>query len=135
MPRELPARSAELGRGEHRQAISYLGQALALFRQAGDQRGEVLTLRSLAEAMHGVGQPAAARTELKAAVRLAAETGNIYEAASAHRDLAESHHCAGHDEQARHQWQQAFTLYSQLGAPEADQVLSRLSAQEGTVQQ
>ena len=35
--------------------------------------------------------------------------------------------CCG---QARHHWQQALTLYTQLGAPEADQVRSELSALE-----
>ena len=67
-----------------------------------------MTLRNLAEALHGAGQPAAARAELATALRLAAETGNTYQQASVHRDLAESHHRAGEDEQARHHWQQAL---------------------------
>jgi DNA-binding SARP family transcriptional activator/tetratricopeptide (TPR) repeat protein len=124
-----------LRRGEYQQAIGYLRQALALYRQAGYQHGEIAALRILAEALHQVGQPAAARAELAAALRLAAGTGHTYQQASAHRDLAESHHRAGQDEQARHHWQQALTLYTQLGAPEADQVQSRLSAQEATASQ
>jgi DNA-binding SARP family transcriptional activator/tetratricopeptide (TPR) repeat protein len=119
-----------LRQGEYRQARGYLQQALAQCRETGDQFGEIVTLRNLAEALHKAGQPAAARTELAAALRLAAETGNTYEQASAHRDLAESHHHAGDDEQAHHHWQQALTLYTQLGAPEADQVQSRLITQE-----
>jgi tetratricopeptide (TPR) repeat protein/transcriptional regulator with XRE-family HTH domain len=119
-----------LRRREFRQAISYLRQALALHRGTGYQHGEIMTLRSLAGALHGIGRPAAARAELTAALRLAAETGNTYQQASAHRDLAESHHCAGEDEQARRHWQQALTLYTQVGSPEADQVRSRLRAQE-----
>jgi DNA-binding SARP family transcriptional activator/tetratricopeptide (TPR) repeat protein len=118
-----------LRRGEYQQAIGYLRQALTLFRQAGDQHGETVTLRTLAEAMHGTGQPAAARAELETALRLAADTGNTYQQASAHRDLAESHHRAGQDQQARHHWQQALDLYTQLDAPEVDQVRTRLSAQ------
>jgi DNA-binding SARP family transcriptional activator len=114
--------------GGYRQAISYLRQALALFRDTGQQHGEILTLRNLAEALRGVGQPAAARAELAAALRLAAETGNTYEEASAHGELAESHHEGGEGEQARHHWQRALTLYTKLGAPEADQIRAQLSA-------
>jgi tetratricopeptide (TPR) repeat protein len=87
-----------------------------------------VTLRALAEAMHGTGQPAAARTELETALRLAADTGNTYQQASAHRDLAESHHRAGQDQQARYHREQALDLYTQLGAPEADQLRTWLSA-------
>ncbi len=112
--------------GQYRQAISCLRQALALHRQTGYQHGETITLRTLAEALHAVGQPAAARALLAEALRLAADTGNTYQQASTHRDLAESHDTAGQDGQALHHWQQALTLYSQLGAPEADQIRSRL---------
>jgi tetratricopeptide (TPR) repeat protein/transcriptional regulator with XRE-family HTH domain len=112
---------------EYSQAIGYLRQALAVFRQASDQYGEMLTLRTLAEALHGDGQPAAARGELAIALGLAAETGNTYQQARAHHDLAESHHDAGQEAEAQYHWQRALTLYTQLGAPEADQVQSRLS--------
>jgi DNA-binding SARP family transcriptional activator/tetratricopeptide (TPR) repeat protein len=117
-----------LRQGEYQHAISYLRQALDLYRQTGYQHGEIVALRNLAQALHGVGQAAAARAELTAALQLAAETGNTYQEASAHRDLAESHHCAGESEQARRHWQQALDRYTQLGAPEADQVRSRLRA-------
>jgi len=52
-----------------------------------------------------------------------------------HTATAESHPSAGEDEQARQHWQQAITLYSQLGPPEPDQVQSRLSTQEAKTQQ
>jgi tetratricopeptide (TPR) repeat protein/DNA-binding XRE family transcriptional regulator len=119
-----------LRRGEYRQATGHLRQAVALFRKTGNQHGETVTLRSLAEALHGSGQRAAARSELAAALRLAAQTGNTYELASTHRDLAESDHAAGEEEQARRHWEQALDLYTQLGAAEADEVRSRLSARQ-----
>jgi DNA-binding SARP family transcriptional activator len=123
-----------LSQGEHQQAVGYLREAATLFRQTGEQHDEILTLRSLAEALHGAGQSAAARTELAAALRLAAETGNTYQQASAHRDLAESHDRDDDNQQARHHWQQALDLYVQLGAPDADQARSRLSAREASGQ-
>ncbi len=113
-----------LSRGEYHQAIGFLRQALAGCRQAGYQYGEIMMLRKLAEAQHAAGEAGAARAGLAAAIRLAAETDNPYEEAGAHRDLAESHHDAGQDEQARHHWQQALTLYTELGAPEAAQLRS-----------
>jgi DNA-binding SARP family transcriptional activator/tetratricopeptide (TPR) repeat protein len=121
--------------GEYQQATSYLRQALGLYREVGDQHGEARTLITLAEALHGAAQPAAARAELETALRLAAETGNTYQQARAHRDLADSHHRADHHEEARCHWRQALDLYTQLGAPEADQVQSRLSAGEAKAPQ
>jgi len=141
---DLPAGVADqllnLGRvslrqGKQQQAISYLRQALGLFRHTGHKYGETETLRILAEALNGDGQPGAARSELEIALGLAAEIGNTYQQASAHRDLGESYHSAGEDGQARHHWQQALALYTQLGASEADQIQSRLSAQQETAQQ
>lgn len=121
-----------LRQGDYQQAIGYLRQAFDEFRQAGNQYGETVTLRSLAQALRQAGQPAAARAELQTALRLAGETDNVYEQAAAHSDLAESHHQAGDDVQARRHWQQALGLYNQLGAQEADEVRSRLSANEAT---
>jgi tetratricopeptide (TPR) repeat protein len=115
--------------GKHRQAISYLRQALAVCRQVGYQHGEIVALRTLAQAFHGAARPAAARIALAKGLQLAAETGNTYEQANAHYDLAESHQLAGQHQQAHYHWRQALALFTHLGAAEADQVQSRLSAQ------
>jgi len=117
-----------LCQGEYEQAARYLRQALTLFREAEHQHGETETLLSLGEALHRAHQhAAAARAELTSALRLAAEADSHQEA-SAHRDLAESHHWTGENEQARRHLQQALRMCAQLGAPEADQVQSWLSA-------
>ncbi len=118
--------------GEYQQAISYLREALAVYREAGGQYGETVALRSLAGALQGAGQTAAARAELAAALRLATATGNTYEQANAHAGLAESHHATGQDELADRHWQQALSLYTQLDAPEADQIRSRLGHCRGS---
>jgi Tfp pilus assembly protein PilF len=92
-------------------------------------RSSFLTLRAMAQVLHEVGQPAAARAELRAALELAAGTGNTFQQASVHGDLAESHHHAGEDDQASHHWQQALILYTQVGEPdEADDIRERLEA-------
>ncbi len=129
-PIRVSASGVSVRHGKHRQAISHLKQALALYKETGSQYDEITAQRTLAEALHGAGQPAAARAGLAEALQLAAATGNAYQQASAHCDLAESHHSTGQDQQSRRHWQQALTLYTQLGAPEADQIRSRLSAQE-----
>jgi tetratricopeptide (TPR) repeat protein/transcriptional regulator with XRE-family HTH domain len=118
-----------LRREEYQQAIGYLEQALALCREAGNLE-ETMTLRKLAAALHGVGQLAAARAKLEDALRLAAETSDTYQHASAHRDLAENYLAADEETRARHHWLEALDLYTELGTPEADQVRSRLSTLE-----
>jgi DNA-binding SARP family transcriptional activator/tetratricopeptide (TPR) repeat protein len=116
-----------LRQDEYERAISYFRQALPLFRETGYQHGEIIALRNLARVQQAVGRPAAARSGLATVIELAAQTGNTYEQASAHRDLAESHDAAGQDEEARQHWQQALALFDQVGAPEADEVRTRLS--------
>jgi DNA-binding SARP family transcriptional activator/tetratricopeptide (TPR) repeat protein/transcriptional regulator with XRE-family HTH domain len=118
--------SVSLRQGEYQQASSQLRQALTLHRKTGYQHGEIKALRALAQALDGIGQPRAACAQLVTALRLAAETGNTYQQACTHSELAEIYCCSGHDDEARDHWQQAMELYRQLGAPEADQILSRL---------
>jgi DNA-binding SARP family transcriptional activator/tetratricopeptide (TPR) repeat protein len=113
-------------RGHFQEAITYLQQALAMYQRASDQHGEILALRALGEALHGDGQPSGARLELAEALRLAAETGNSYEQAATHGELGESYHSTSDNEQARHHWERALDLYTQLSAPEAEQIRSRL---------
>jgi DNA-binding SARP family transcriptional activator/tetratricopeptide (TPR) repeat protein len=61
---------------DYPQAASYFRQALAVCRQVGHQHGEIEMLHRLAQALDGAEQPADARIELQAALRLAAETGD-----------------------------------------------------------
>lgn len=82
-------------------------------------------LRSLAEALHHSGQRAAARTELRVALRLATETSNTYQQAHVHSDLANSYQSADEHERARFHRQRALDLYGLLDAPEVDQTRSR----------
>jgi tetratricopeptide (TPR) repeat protein len=116
-----------LRQGESQQAITQLQEALTGFRRTGYQYGELLALRTLARTRHEAGQQPSACAELEAALRLAADTGNTHQQASTHADLAESHHRDGQHAQARHHWQQALALFTELGAPEATDIRTRLS--------
>jgi DNA-binding SARP family transcriptional activator/tetratricopeptide (TPR) repeat protein len=116
-----------LREGDCQQGITRLEQALTLHQKIGYQHGEIKTLRALAEALAGAGKPAAAHDALQKAIQLAAETGNTVQQASAHHELAGLYQRTGHDERARHHLQQALDLYEQSGAPEAEQIRSRLT--------
>jgi hypothetical protein len=56
------------------------------------------------------------------ALDLARQIGDKYEQARAYNGLGRSHHASCDPDQARHQWHQALALYTDLDAPEADQV-------------
>jgi tetratricopeptide (TPR) repeat protein len=72
-------------------------------------------------------QPDHARTEFTAALGLASQIGDKHEQARAHDGLGRACHSAGDSGQARRHWQQALTLYTGLGATEADQVRTQLT--------
>jgi tetratricopeptide (TPR) repeat protein len=84
----------------------------------------------LAEALHRIGEPAAACDELTAALQIAVKISNTFEQAAIHRELAENHHATGENQQARRHWEQALDLYTRQGMPEADQIQAQLDAQE-----
>ena len=62
-----------------------------------------------------------------AALGLASRIGDRYEQARAHDGLARGHHAMGSEGRARRRWRRALTLFTRLGAPEAEEVRTRLS--------
>ncbi len=111
----------------YQQAIEYQEQSRMLFREIGDPGGEALALNGLGEALLAVGQPAQAGTKHATALDLASRAGDKPERARAHDGLGHAYHAAGDDEQAREHWQQALTLYTELGVPEAEQIRAQLA--------
>jgi tetratricopeptide (TPR) repeat protein len=111
--------------GRYRQAIDHHEQALTIFREIGDRGGEAEALNSLGEALLADGQRDQAHTRHRSALSLAEQIGDRYEQARARHGLA--HHAAGDADHARQHWQQALTLYADLGVPEADQVRAHLT--------
>jgi tetratricopeptide (TPR) repeat protein/transcriptional regulator with XRE-family HTH domain len=122
-----------LRRGQLIQAAACFEQALSNCRRVGYPTGAADQLLNLGAVGLRLGQHQQAIGYIGQALAVYREIGNPYgeahalrNLATAHRDLAENHHAAGEHEQARTHWQQALTLYTQLGAPEADEVESRL---------
>jgi DNA-binding SARP family transcriptional activator/tetratricopeptide (TPR) repeat protein len=111
----------------HQEARDHLQEALALCKETGDRSGEADALNSLGEALLTVGQPGGALTHHATACDIASDVGDKYEHARAHDGLARAHHTLARPDEARDQWEQALVLYTQLGAPEADQVRARLA--------
>ena len=117
--------------GRYEQAASHHQEALTLFRELGDRAGEAEALNGLGDALLASGQPEDARAQHAIALGLASQIGDKFERARAHNGLAHTFHATGDPGQARHHWQQALTVYTELGAPEVDDVRARLTAAQG----
>jgi hypothetical protein len=61
------------------------------------------------------------------ALVVAVETEDRYEQARAHDGIAATHHITGDVDEARRHWQQALTIYTELGVPESDQIRTHLA--------
>jgi DNA-binding SARP family transcriptional activator/tetratricopeptide (TPR) repeat protein len=114
--------------GRYEQAVGCYQQALALFRKTGDRTGEAEALNGVGEILLATGRPAEACVEHTAALTLATQIGDTYEQARAHNGLGAALHAAGDADLARHHRRRALDLYSELGAPEADDVRARMAA-------
>ena len=118
----------DLRQGRCQEATSSLRHSLDLFRETGDRSGEAEALNGLGQVFLAMGQPDHAFTQHATALALTSETGDKYELARAHHGLARCCHAAGDSGLGRHHLKQALTLYSALGAPEADQIRTQLAA-------
>jgi DNA-binding SARP family transcriptional activator/tetratricopeptide (TPR) repeat protein len=113
--------------GRYQQATSYLEQALDLARAIGDRYQEGEALNSLGEAFLAAGQPGHAQAHHAAALALARETRDLLQQARASDGLGRACAAIGDRSAARHHWQEALTLYTSLGASEADRVRAQLT--------
>lgn len=116
-----------LRQGHHDQAAGHLQQALALAGETGDKEDEAEALNGLGEVLTVTGQPALARARHAAALELASQIGGKYQQARAHSGLARAWQAVGALDEARRHWHQALSRYTELGAPEADQVRAHLT--------
>jgi tetratricopeptide (TPR) repeat protein/transcriptional regulator with XRE-family HTH domain len=114
--------------GRHHEAIGRHRKALALLREIGDQSREAGALNSLGESLLAARQSVDACTQHAYALDLATQVGNKFEQARAHHGLARGHQATGEPARAHYCWQQALALFTELGAPEADQVSTEMAA-------
>jgi tetratricopeptide (TPR) repeat protein len=117
----------ELQQGDPGQAADHYQRSIALCRELGALAGETTALNGLGEAFRMAGRPGDARAQHAAALTLAAQIGHKHEQARAHDGLASSYAASGDIDRSRSHWREALTLYVGLGAPEADQVRTRLA--------
>jgi tetratricopeptide (TPR) repeat protein len=120
---------AELAQREDRlpQAGDGYLAALAQLRQLGDRFGEAEALAGLGDLSLRLCRTEDAQAHHAAALALAYDTGDTYLQARALDGLARGHRDAGDRARARRHWQDAFTRYTMLGAPEAAAVADRLA--------
>jgi tetratricopeptide (TPR) repeat protein len=111
--------------GRYQQATDLLQNSLDFYRETGDPTGEARALNGLGEILVATNQPEHARARSNAALGLTTRTGSQDEQARAHDGLARTYLTADPGLARRH-WQEALTIYTSLGAPEADQVRARL---------
>jgi DNA-binding SARP family transcriptional activator len=116
-----------LRQGRTHEANDRLGEALALYREIGDRSGEADVLNSLGMALLADGQRGQVYSLHNTALSLAHQMGDKYQQARAHNGLACTNQAASDLGQAHQHWQQALALFTELGAPEADQVRAQLA--------
>jgi Tfp pilus assembly protein PilF len=92
-----------------------------------------MALNSMGELFLATGHPDEARARYSEALSLAARAGEKYEQARAHHGLASSYQHGGDMRRAHRHWREALTLYTGLGAPEAEQVHAELAADAARV--
>jgi tetratricopeptide (TPR) repeat protein/transcriptional regulator with XRE-family HTH domain len=110
--------------GDHAHAATYDEQALALYREIGDPGGQADALNGAGETLLAVGHPSRARDCHTSALALAEQTGDRYQQARAHHGLAHACQAAGQSGQARQHQRHALDIYTDLGVPEASQMLT-----------
>ena len=117
-----------LRQGDGQRASDLLRRSLAVCAQTGDLSTRAFALNGLGEVLFTAGRAADAQAQYAAALEAAGQAKDNYEQARAHEGLAGTCQADGAQDQARRHWREAFTLYAELGAPEADRIRAQLAA-------
>jgi tetratricopeptide (TPR) repeat protein len=113
--------------GHHLRAIDHHQQAVSIGREIGDPSLEVESLNSFGETLLATGRSDDAHHQHEYALTLAQKIGNRYEQARALNGIAHSLQATGHLDQAHEHWRQAFGIYTDLGLPQADEIIAHLT--------
>ncbi|GIF62237.1 hypothetical protein Ais01nite_02720 [Asanoa ishikariensis] len=109
-------------------AMAHRRQALAIFRATGTRHGEAFVLNGIGETALIAGRVAEALDSHAAALAIAVEIGARHQEARAHAGLGRAHHTCGELGQARMEYERAYSLYTDLDIPLADQIREDLGA-------
>lgn len=112
--------------GRFQQAARFHHETVTIFRDVGDQPGEASALNAYGEALCAAGSPGQAATAHRDALTLAIQAGDLYQQARAHEGLGYTWHASREPDRTRHHWEHAVAIYANLGAPEAQDVRTRL---------
>jgi tetratricopeptide (TPR) repeat protein len=107
-------------------AIDYGHQALAIFRELGDYYHEGMVLSNVGNAYRGLGRVHEAGECLRAAMKIHQDIGDRRGEGEALHILGHSLHDAQCMDEARACWQEALRIFTELRAPEADDVRALL---------
>jgi DNA-binding SARP family transcriptional activator/Tfp pilus assembly protein PilF len=116
--------------GRYREAAQWHGEALDIGREIKDPELEADSRNGLAEALLADGQSAAALAQHARALDLGGQIGHKQHQARAHDGLGRCYQVSGQIGLARDHWQRALALYTELGAPEADDVRTLLAGDD-----
>ncbi|MFD9697729.1 tetratricopeptide repeat protein [Lentzea sp. NPDC059081] len=117
---------------QHFRALRTFQRALELDRRIGERFQEAQALNGIAAACTALDQPDRAERHHREALALATSTGDRYEQARALAGLGDLHHAAGDPTAAAERWRAACAVFDELGAPEAEQLRTRLAEPVGS---
>jgi DNA-binding SARP family transcriptional activator/tetratricopeptide (TPR) repeat protein len=115
--------NAHAGLGHDGEAAEHFRRALANARAGRNTNLEVAILNDLGDTKTGTG----AIELYQEALTLAQRIGHLHESARAHHGLAKVHHSLGHRTEAEPHLEAALIAYTELSAPEADELRTLLT--------
>lgn len=110
--------------GAFQEAAACHQHALGLFREFGNRSGEARALNNLGEAMTLADNDG--RKLHAQALEVATQIGSRVERARAHHAIGQSLYAAGQASKAQEHLRSALLLYTEIGAPDADEVQATL---------
>ncbi|QQQ74951.1 tetratricopeptide repeat protein [Saccharothrix sp. 6-C] len=113
------------------EAETWLRAAVTMYREVGEQCGESTCHTDLAMVLLEAGEGADAVTSARTALSVASAAASPYHQAMAHDRLATVFDRQGLPGAVAH-WQRALALFTELDAPESDQVRERLARARAT---
>ena len=112
--------------GRHAEALDHCAAAVALFAEAGDERGEAETQDSLGYIHQQRGDYAAAVTHYRRALTMYRALGDRHGQGETLTHLGDIYEAAGKPEPARAAWRQALHTLTEINHPTVDAVQARV---------